>query len=154
MNERSLSVINKFKDAILSSVQHASSQLNKITNVPKGTAPSIGMLFKTFSICDTFLRSFGCNEQLSSIIISVGPQKTWGKNGNKYRQVKAPPELVQCNLCTHQLTHPIALRHSCNRGGNSKQTGKEFVKEVPARKLDVNGLLRQWRKWQLGLLKS
>ena len=73
-------------------VQCASSQVNEIiTSVPKGTAPSVGMLFKTFSICDSFLRSFGCNEQLSSIIISVGPQKTWCKNGNKYRQVKAPP---------------------------------------------------------------
>ena len=76
MNERSLSVVNK--DVIPSSIQRPSSQVNEITNVPKGTAPSVGMFFSTFSICDTFLRSFGCNEQLSFIIISAGPQKNRG----------------------------------------------------------------------------
>ena len=45
MNDQ-LSVVNK--EAIPSSVQCTSSQVNKITNVPKGTAPSVGMLFKTF----------------------------------------------------------------------------------------------------------
>ena len=59
----------------------------KLDLIPKGTTPAVGMLFSKFQLCDTYLRSFGCTEQLASIIIGTGPQKNRGKNHDKYRRV-------------------------------------------------------------------